>query len=161
MRSELTAAIAILVCGFVGRAIAAIPFPRETRLNNLVSDLLAVSSLSQSSQPLGFARSNDGWIFISTTCKGTGTVRVVLDQEIQRDIVIVHEGVGGSEAMRYVSKGGHTLRVEFSGKRFKVIADGKPLFDVEDSTFADAGKVGLWTKSDSVTLFDDFAFGSP
>jgi hypothetical protein len=55
----------------------------------------------------------------------------------------------------------HTLRVEFAGKRFKVIFDGKPLFEVEDTTFADAGKVGLWTKADSVTLFDDFAFGPP
>jgi len=60
-------------------------------------------------------RSNDGWIFISTTCKGMGTVRVVLDQKAQRDVVIVHEGAGGSEAMRYVSKGGHTLRVECEG----------------------------------------------
>jgi len=44
-----------------------------------------------------------------------GTVRVVLDQKAQRDVVIVHEGAGGSEAMRYVSKGGHTLRVECEG----------------------------------------------
>jgi hypothetical protein len=53
----------------------------------------------------------------------------------------------------------HTLRVEFSGTRFKVMLNGKHLFDVEDSTFTAAGKVGLWTKADSVTLFDDFAFG--
>jgi hypothetical protein len=53
----------------------------------------------------------------------------------------------------------HTLRVEFSGQRAKVIFDGKQLFEVEDSTFADAGKVGLWTKADSVTLFDDFRCG--
>lgn len=53
----------------------------------------------------------------------------------------------------------HTLRVEFAGVRFKVIFDGKPLFEVEDSTFTGSGKVGLWTKADSVTLFDDFAFG--
>ena len=55
----------------------------------------------------------------------------------------------------------HTLRVEFAGKRFKVIFDEKTLFEVEDSTFAEAGKLGLWTKADSVTLFDDFAFGPP
>lgn len=53
----------------------------------------------------------------------------------------------------------HTLRVEFHGNRFKVIFDGRHLFDVEDGTFQDAGKVGLWTKADSVTLFDDFSFG--
>ncbi len=32
--------------------------------------------------------------------------------------------------------------------------NGDPLFEVEDETFANAGKLGLWTKADSVTLFD-------
>lgn len=53
----------------------------------------------------------------------------------------------------------HTLRVEFSGNRFKVLLNGKHLFDVEDNTFKEPGKVGLWTKADSVTLFDDFSSG--
>lgn len=53
----------------------------------------------------------------------------------------------------------HTLRVEFVGDRFTVIFNGKRLFDVEDATFSDAGRVGLWTKADSVTLFDDFGCG--
>lgn len=54
----------------------------------------------------------------------------------------------------------HTLRVEFAGNHFKVLFNGKHLFDVEDETFKDAGKVGLWTKADSVTLFDDFTYGA-
>jgi hypothetical protein len=54
----------------------------------------------------------------------------------------------------------HTLRVEFAGNRFKVLFNGKHLFDVQDDTFKDAGKVGLWTKADSVTLFDDFSYGA-
>ena len=54
----------------------------------------------------------------------------------------------------------HTLRVEFSGSTFKVNFNGKPLFDAEDDTFKDAGKVGVWTKADSVTLFDDFNYGA-
>jgi hypothetical protein len=29
-----------------------------------------------------------------------------------------------------------------------------------DDSFSDAGKLGVWTKADSVTLFDDFSFGS-
>ncbi len=53
----------------------------------------------------------------------------------------------------------HTLRVEFAGNHFKLSFDGKPLFDVEDTTFTEAGKVGVWTKADSVTLFDDFGYG--
>ena len=48
----------------------------------------------------------------------------------------------------------HTLRVEFSGTRFKVSFNDAALFEVEDATFRDAGMVGLWTKADSVTLFD-------
>lgn len=54
----------------------------------------------------------------------------------------------------------HTLRVNFSGNRFAVIFDGQELFTVEDETHHDAGKVGVWTKADSVTLFDDFSYGT-
>lgn len=50
-----------------------------------------------------------------------------------------------------------TLRVDFSGDRFDVSLNGEKLFSVEDSTFRDAGHVGVWTKADSITLFDDFA----
>jgi hypothetical protein len=54
----------------------------------------------------------------------------------------------------------HTLRVEFAGPRFSVIYNGKQLFEVDDATFKDAGMVGLWTKADSVTVFDGFSFGA-
>ena len=54
-----------------------------------------------------------------------------------------------------------TLRVEFSGARFKAILNGTVLFEVEDKTFSSAGRTGLWTKADSVTLFDDFNAGQP
>jgi hypothetical protein len=53
----------------------------------------------------------------------------------------------------------HSLRVDFSGSRFRVSFNGKQLFEVEDSTFTGAGKVGLWTKADSVTLFDQITYG--
>jgi hypothetical protein len=50
------------------------------------------------------------------------------------------------------------LAVEFRGNSFSVTFNGEKLFDAEDATFAQAGKVGLWTKADSVTYFDDFSF---
>jgi 3-keto-disaccharide hydrolase len=53
----------------------------------------------------------------------------------------------------------HDLRIDFSGDRFKVLYNGKELFEVEDTTFRDAGKVGLWTKADSVSLFDQINYG--
>jgi len=52
----------------------------------------------------------------------------------------------------------HTLRVEFSGRRIRVALDGKTYIEVEDPHIAGPGAVGLWTKADSVTAFDDFSF---
>jgi len=54
----------------------------------------------------------------------------------------------------------HILRVEFSGNRFQVLLNGKTALEWSDGTFPDGGKVGLWTKADSVTLFDDFTYGT-
>jgi 3-keto-disaccharide hydrolase len=54
----------------------------------------------------------------------------------------------------------HTLRVEFEGNQFTVILDGKQVIAASDDSFMEPGKVGVWTKADSVTLFDDFSYGS-
>jgi hypothetical protein len=51
-----------------------------------------------------------------------------------------------------------TLAIVFDGARFTVSFDGEPLFDVVDATFNEPGRVGLWTKADSVTYFDGFEF---
>jgi hypothetical protein len=47
------------------------------------------------------------------------------------------------------------LRVTAKGNLFTVWLNGQKLYEVEDGTFTEAGKVGLWTKADSVTYFDD------
>jgi hypothetical protein len=54
----------------------------------------------------------------------------------------------------------HDLRIDFAGSHFIVTFDGKTALEWDDQTFRDAGKVGVWTKADSVTLFDDFGYGS-
>jgi 3-keto-disaccharide hydrolase len=54
----------------------------------------------------------------------------------------------------------HNLRVDFQGGHVTVIFDGKKAIDWDDETFKDAGKVGVWTKADSVTLFDDFSYSA-
>ena len=53
----------------------------------------------------------------------------------------------------------HTLRVEFAGKRIRVALDGKVYIDADDEHIPGPGRVGVWTKADSVTVFDDFAYG--
>lgn len=48
-----------------------------------------------------------------------------------------------------------TLRVVAKGAVFEAYLDGGKLFDVDDATFTASGQVGVWTKADSVTYFDD------
>ena len=47
------------------------------------------------------------------------------------------------------------LGVTVRGPLFTVSLNGQGLYEVEDSTFAGPGKVGVWTKADSITFFDD------
>src|SRR6266702_7823097 len=54
----------------------------------------------------------------------------------------------------------HTLRVDFKGNKFTVTFDGTKVIEATDASFANAGRVGVWTKADSVTEFDDFTYGS-
>src|SRR5256712_1786626 len=49
----------------------------------------------------------------------------------------------------------HEIKVEARGDEFKCSYDGQLKFSAKDSTFKDAGKIGLWTKADSVIYFDD------
>jgi len=51
----------------------------------------------------------------------------------------------------------HELRVDTRGDQIEIYWDGKKVIDARDTTFRDAGKVGLWTKADSVTYFDDLS----
>jgi len=54
----------------------------------------------------------------------------------------------------------HTLRVEFEGTRIRVALNGKTYIELDDSRVKGPGAVGLWTKADSVTSFDDFSYGA-
>ena len=47
------------------------------------------------------------------------------------------------------------LGLKIEGDRLTVLLDGEELFGATDRTFAEAGRVGLWTKADSFTHFDD------
>ena len=56
--------------------------------------------------------------------------------------------------LKVASNQWHTLGLRAEGDRFTVSFDGKPLFTAKDKTFANPGKIALWTKADSVTHFD-------
>ncbi len=51
----------------------------------------------------------------------------------------------------------YILRVRMVGPRIECWVDDQKLLESEDETFSDAGTVGLWTKADAATWFDDLA----
>jgi hypothetical protein len=63
------------------------------------------------------------------------------------------EQLGGAD-LPVTANAWHDLRLDAQGDRFTVSFDGQELFTTVDASIATAGKVGLWTKADSVTRFD-------
>lgn len=55
----------------------------------------------------------------------------------------------------------HTLRVSYKSQGIQVSLNGKTYIDTTDNHISGAGKVGVWTKADSVTVFDDFKYNLP
>src|SRR5262245_10938022 len=118
MKARLLVSILILVRGFAGAGEADILLSGERKLNNLVSELLEVSSISKTSKPFTFTRSRDGWTFISATFQGKGTATVILSKESGGDVLMVHDAGSGriGEAMRFLPKGANTIQVECQGE---------------------------------------------
>ena len=83
---------------------------------------------------------------------------------LENNVSLYYTAGGRRNTIKYVSAPvarnvWHMLRVEFGGKRIAVALDGKTYIDLEDEHIAGRGAVGVWTKADSVTAFDDFAYG--
>jgi hypothetical protein len=90
-----------------------------------------------------------------------GNYYVARANALEDNVTIYHTINGvrkecGRKAMKVASNQWHTLRVDFHGPHFKVTYDGQPALQWDDETFKTPGAVGVWTKADSVTLFDDF-----
>jgi hypothetical protein len=49
----------------------------------------------------------------------------------------------------------HSIQVVQKGEQIECSVDGKKRLEVKDDVFTQSGKVGLWTKSDARTYFDD------
>lgn len=52
----------------------------------------------------------------------------------------------------------HTIRVVQRGNHIQCYLNGKRHLDLKDDTYTGQGKVGLWTKADAVTSFDNFTY---
>jgi hypothetical protein len=96
--------------------------------------------------------------------KDGDTYYVARANALENNVSLYYTEKGRRNTLKYVEapvpgKVWHTLRVEFAGKRIRVALDGKVYIEADDEHIAGPGRVGVWTKADSVTLFDDFAYG--
>ncbi|HMA09273.1 MAG TPA: family 16 glycoside hydrolase [Ramlibacter sp.] len=84
---------------------------------------------------------------------------------LENNVSLYYTEGGSRRTLKYVdapvARGAwHTLRVEFAGTRIAVALDGKRVIEFNDTHIGGAGAVGVWTKADSVTAFDDFGYGA-
>jgi hypothetical protein len=85
----------------------------------------------------------------------------VLRIEALRGSIAVYKTVRGTRSMIVWAKADiktnewQTLRMEVKGNRIDGSVNGQRLLTLYDNTFLDGGSIGIWTKSDAVTYFDD------
>ena len=82
---------------------------------------------------------------------------------MENNVSLYYTEGGRRKTLKYVdapvaSNVWHALRAEFRGTRIRVILDGKTYIELDDAHIAGAGHVGVWTKADSVTLFEAFSY---
>jgi hypothetical protein len=83
---------------------------------------------------------------------------------LENNVSLYHTEGGRRKTIKYVDvpvAGNqlHTLRAEFRGTHIRIVLDGKPYIELDDNQLNGSGAVGVWTKADSVTAFDDFSYG--
>src|SRR5690242_16020944 len=106
-----------LLCALASAAEPPLKTPGEKKRNNLVTELLHATAIATPRAEFTFTRATEGWVFIATSFKGTGTSRITLDPASRREAIIIHEAKDGEtvETMRHLAKGEHRLRVECTG----------------------------------------------
>jgi hypothetical protein len=63
---------------------------------------------------------------------------------------------GGVEGIKVPAGEWHTLTVKMVGEQIECALDGKKMIEARDGTITKAGRVGLWSKADAQSSFDDF-----
>ena len=97
--------------------------------------------------------------------KDSGHYYVARANALENNISLYYTEKGSRKTLKYVdapvaTNAWHTLRVEFAGTRIAVSLNGKRYIELDDQHISSPGSVGVWTKADSVTAFDDFTYGA-
>jgi hypothetical protein len=106
-------------------------------------------------------RDPDNYYVVRANALEGNVVLYKVEKGKRTDLKPVGAGLGAYGKKAKVPLGAWSeLRVTVFGNAFDVALNGEALFRVEDATFVAPGRVGVWTKADSVTYFDDLKVGS-
>ena len=100
-------------------------------------------------------QNQDNYYIVRANARESNVVLYKVDKGTRTDLPLRGEGRTYGKKAPVPQGRWSTLRVVANGSLFEVFFEGAKLFEVEDKTFAQAGSVGVWTKADSVTHFDD------
>jgi hypothetical protein len=100
-------------------------------------------------------RDADNYYIVRANALENNVVLYKVEGGRRTDLPLKGEGRTYGKKATVPSGAWSTLAVHVKGSLFEVVLNGTKLYDVEDSTFARPGRIGVWTKADSVTCFDD------
>ena len=72
------------------------------------------------------------------------------------DLPVLGKGKTYGVKVKKLGSDWNTLKLTVKDNLFTVYLNNEQIFQVKDETFTNSGKVGLWTKADAVSYFDDF-----
>lgn len=102
---------------------------------------------------------------IAVRLRNADTYYVVRANALEDNVRLYHviKGVrrqfAGKDGVKVASGQWHTLRLRLVGDTFEVSFNGQPLFTARDTRITAAGKVAVWSKSDSLTQFGAMTVG--
>jgi hypothetical protein len=100
-------------------------------------------------------RDADNYYIVRANALESNVVLYKVEGGRRTDLPLKGEGRTYGKKAKVPSGAWSTLAVHAKGSLFEVALNGTKLYEVEDATFPGPGKVGLWTKADSVIRFDD------
>lgn len=102
-------------------------------------------------------KDKDNYYIMRANAREDNVVLYKVEKGKRTDLPLKGQGRTYGQKVKVPSDVWGTLRVVAKWNTFEAYLNGRKLYEVEDTTFPDAGKVGLWTKADSYTLFDDLS----
>lgn len=100
-------------------------------------------------------KDKDNYYIVRANALEENVVLYKVEKGRRIDLPLVGKGKTYGMKTKVPSGVWNELKIVAKDNLFTVFSNGNKLYDVNDQTFTDAGKIGLWTKADSYTLFDD------